>query len=181
MSSSQSVRFAAVVLLSGAVLASALGLQPSKETQDQKPAPKPDQQQEQPRERGPGGRGGQPGQGQPVGGGMKGMNRSLRTLKGQIQDASKREENLSLIGAMQIACIAAKGGKLDDVLKDAKDDGERAAKTKHFRSEMITLARLLLDVEEAILNEKYDAAQVALDKAQAQRDHGHEEFGVKED
>ena len=59
--------------------------------------------------------------------------RALRTLKGQITDASKREDNLLLINQMQVACVSAKGGKLDEVLKDLKPE-EAAAKAKEFRA-----------------------------------------------
>lgn len=111
---------------------------------------------------------------------MKGMNRALRTLKGQITDASKRDDNLQLVNQMQVACVSSKGGKLDEKLKDLKPE-EAAAKKKEFRGEMISLMRTLLDVESALLNEKYDEAQKALDKAEAARDHGHKEFGVKDD
>ncbi len=148
---------------------------------DQKPEQKQEQRQEGQRPGGQGGgRQGGPGMTASVEGGMKGMNRALRTLKGQITDASKREDNLLLINQMQVACVSAKGGKLDEVLKDLKPE-EAAAKAKEFRADLISLMRTLLEVEENILNEKFDDAQKALDKAQAARDHGHKEFGVKDD
>ncbi|HEX2837187.1 MAG TPA: cytochrome b562 [Phycisphaerales bacterium] len=177
------VRFGVAAVVAGSVLFAAAGMQNGSPRQDGgKPDQKPEQKQEQRQEgqRPGGGRQGGPGMTASVEGGMKGMNRALRTLKGQITDASKREDNLLLINQMQVACVSAKGGKLDEVLKDLKPE-EAAAKAKEFRADMISLMRTLLEVEENILNEKFDEAQKALDKAQAARDHGHKEFGVKDD
>jgi hypothetical protein len=134
----------------------------------------------QPGERGPGERG-QWGGGQNIEGAMKAMNRALRALKDQVADASKREENLKLIGQMQAGCIAAKGGRIEDALKDITDEAERTTKARHFREEMIELARTLLDVEEGLLHEKYNDAQTALAKAVKLQEEGHKEFGVKDE
>ncbi|MFO0833091.1 MAG: cytochrome b562 [Phycisphaerales bacterium] len=176
------MKYGVAALVAGAVIFAAAGMQESKPRDDHKPEQKQEQRQgERPdgqRQRGPGGQGF--GQGASVEGGMKAMNRNLRTLKGQISDASKRDENLGLINQMQVGCALAKGGKLDEVLKDLKPE-EATAKKKEFRTEMIALARTLLDVEEALMNEKYAEAQKALEKAEAARDHGHKEFGVKDD
>ncbi len=171
-------------LTAGTLLFAAVGMQNEKS----QPEKKPEQKQEH--RDGPGGpregqgdgqrRGPGMGQGASVEAGMKGMNRALRTLKGQVTDAAKRDDNLQLVSQMQIACVSAKGGKLDEKLKDLKPE-EAAAKKKEFRSEMISLMRTLLDVEAALLNEKYDDAQKALEKAEATRDHGHKEMGVKDD
>lgn len=169
------IKYGVAALVAGAVLFAAAGMQDAKPKQEQKQEQR--QEGQRPRQGGPGGFG--PGGGS-VEAGMKGMNRALRTLKGQITDASKRDDNLQLVNQMQVACVSSKGGKLDEKLKDLKPE-EAAAKKKEFRGEMISLMRTLLDVESALLNEKYDEAQKALDKAEAARDHGHKEFGVKDD
>lgn len=128
-------------------------------------------------ERGPGGE-----RGPSVEGAMKGMNRALKALKGQIADASKKDENLQLINDMQRGCIAAKGAKFE-LPKDSKpaSPDELAAIAKKFRAEMISLARQLLALEEDIIDGKTDQAKLKLDAIVELRDKEHKEFGVKDD
>ncbi len=183
MNSGRMLKSGVVALIAGSVVFAAAGMRPAQ--QDGKPAPAQDQRQEQRQDRQgqPGeGRGRGPfGQGTSIEGGMKGMGRVLRTLKDQVKDASKRDENLQLIGTMEVSCITAKGGKLDERLKDVTDEAKKTSMKKAFRADLIKLARTLLDVEQALLDEKYDDADAALKKVLEMREHGHEEFGVKED
>jgi hypothetical protein len=141
----------------------------------------------------PGGRGGQPGgegrrgQGgemrpQSAEGAMKSMNRALRTLKAQIADKAKKDENLQLINDMQRGAIGAKAAKLsDNVLDSAKDDAGKAQLLTKYRRQMLALTRTLLDVESNLLDDKFDAAKADLDKAIKMRDDGHKELGVSDD
>ncbi len=124
--------------------------------------------------------GGERGGGVSVEGGMKMMNRAMKSLKAQITDASKTEENLQLLGEMQRGCVNAKAGKLDKALKEFPED-QRAAKALEFRREMIELARVLLDAEEKVMDGKLDAAKAALEKAAMMQKKEHEEFKVEED
>jgi hypothetical protein len=138
----------------------------------------------QPRQGAPG----QPGEGGPRGAGrapsvegsMKTMGRSLRTLKDQLGDASKKEENLRLINDMQRGCIMAKGGT-PAMFGELKTDAEKTAAMDKYRRKMIELAKLLLDAESAMLDGKTDAAKTALDSAVKMRDEQHKAFGVTED
>ena len=153
----------------------------------------PDQQDEaRPREAGqrgpgrPGGPGGGrgPGAGRPISveGAMKGMDRSLRQLHRQIGDASKKEDNLRLIKDMQRACVEAKGLSLPrKVERNARDDAQKAAFAERYRKQLMTSLRVMLDIEQDIVDGKSDDAAKKLERIRKLRDDAHEELGVKED
>lgn len=110
---------------------------------------------------------------------MKGMGRALKALQAQITDKAKKAETLKLINSMQVACVSAKGAEPDPV-KKAKTDEERAAESKKFRTPMLALARKLLDMEEHVLNDQFDAAKADLDAALKMREEGHKTYNVKD-
>jgi hypothetical protein len=111
---------------------------------------------------------------------MKLMNRTLKQLRAQLSDATKRDENLRLIGEMQRGCVNAKSGKPEQILADAKDDPARAKISAEFRRELIAVMRKLLDAELSIADGKPEAAAAALDEVEKLREHAHEELGVRE-
>ena len=127
-------------------------------------------------------RGGPPGGRQvSVEGGMNGMNRAMRQLSRQVEDASKRSENLRLINDMQRWCVNAKGAPLsEEILKKAQDEDAKARLTDEFRRELIKAMRLLLDIETDIADGKGEAAKAKLAELAKLRDHAHEELGVKD-
>lgn len=141
-----------------------------------------------------GGTGGPGGEGRPQrgpGGGqnapnleasMKLMGRSLKALKASIGDASKKEENLRLVGDMQRGAANAKGLPLPEkVLSAAKTDAEKAALTLKSRTELMGLMRKQLDLEQAILDGKTEIATKLVAELAKAREDGHEAIGVKED
>lgn len=111
---------------------------------------------------------------------MKIMNRSARSLKDQIADPAKAEENLRLINDMQRGCVLAKGGTLEHVVEN-KTDAQKKDITRKFRAQMIELNRTLLDVEQNLLEGKFDAAKAAFAKAGEMQEKYHKEFGVKDE
>ena len=78
----------------------------------------------------PGGQ--RPPQGDPrnVEGAMKLINRSLRTLNRQIDDTSKKAENLKLVGDAERGAVLAKGMEPEKTPKDGRDEF-----LKKFRAE----------------------------------------------
>lgn len=111
---------------------------------------------------------------------MKVMSRSLKQLGPQIQDAAKRDENLRLINAMQQACVSAKGAALSDgVLARAKDDAERVKWADDYRRQMLACLRILVDVEQDILDGKGAPAKAKLDELIKLRDSSHDALGVR--
>lgn len=137
---------------------------------------------------GPGGRrpggagGGQPGQ-QPGGpgraanieGSMRAMNRALRELKTTVADASKRDQSLMSVYAMQAACASAKRAKPEHV------EGDPAKVQEEFRRAAFQLGKVLIDLEEQVLDGKADDAKVTIAKIEALRDEQHKKFGVKDE
>lgn len=160
-----------------AVAAGVLAWQPEgRAPRGQQPAGQPGQGDP----RGPGGPGGGRGGAPSVEAGMKGMNRPLRQLSQQIGDASKKDENLRLINDMQRGCATAKGASLPEKYLKG-DDAAKAKLAGEFRSDLIKMMRLLLDIEEDIAAGKTAEASTKLKQVAEMRDHGHKEMGVKED
>ncbi len=127
-----------------------------------------------PREGGPGG-----GQASAEGA-MKSMNRALRTLKDQVRMPEKKAENLQLINDMQRGCITAKGLKPEHGFEGLATQADKDARLLKYRTEMIALARVLLDVEADLLADRFDQAKANLDKALDMRDKSHKEYGIED-
>jgi len=113
---------------------------------------------------------------------MRSMNRPVRQLRGQIGDATKRDENLRMINEMQRGCVAAKGLPAPEgVLANVADDAAKAEKNEHYRRDLIKALRILVDMEVAVMDGKGDEASKKLDELIAARDKAHEEMGIKDD
>ncbi len=111
---------------------------------------------------------------------MKQVNRSLEQLTGQISDPAKRDENLALIGAAQRFVVSAKMLPLPPAILDkAADDAAKKLLQDDFRTDLIAVVRLMLDVEEDIAAGKGDAANAKLDTLQKKRDAAHKKLGVE--
>jgi|GEM_PF-2034413 len=180
-----------------AAMASGLDDPPQTQPSQQPQQPAPAEQPQQPRgPRGPEGRpmapeGQRPQQGQPGarGGGpvvsveaaMKIMGRSLRTIKAQAGDAEKREENLRLVNDMQRGCVTAKGGAPESILKNAASEADKAKMKDEYRKGLVSLLKKLIELEEAIGDNKGDAAKGLVDEVVKMRDEMHEKMGVKDE
>ncbi len=111
---------------------------------------------------------------------MKQVNRAMEQLAGQITDAAKRDENLALIGAAQRGAVMAKMLPLPaSILDKAADEAAKKALQDEFRTNLIAVIRLMLDVEENIAAGKGDAAKEKLDAVQKARDAAHKKLGVE--
>jgi soluble cytochrome b562 len=108
---------------------------------------------------------------------MSGINKSLRTVKRQLADASKKDENLALIEKVKKGIADTK----DMEPKKTKDQSDKAAYTKKFHEEMDGLAKTVGELETAIKAGDADAAKKALDKIYQEKEKGHKDFGVDED
>lgn len=172
------------LVVAGVMLAAGMG---------QPPVP-PEGGAGQPPARGPGGGQGQPGgrQGQPGGrqgggqgapgleGSMKGMQRSIDALKTSISDASKKDENLRLLGDAERFCAGAKNAKPTEALNEAKDEAAKTKMANAYRKHLLDVLKGLIDAEVATMDGKTAEAKAALDKVVALRDSSHKEFGVKD-
>lgn len=108
------------------------------------------------------------------------MNRALKTLKSQVNDATKKEENLKLVADMQRGCLAAKALAPEKALGKETDAAKKAEMATMYRKEMITIMTKLLAVESAILDGKGADAEKLIAEIGDLRDQGHSEFNVRD-
>jgi hypothetical protein len=110
---------------------------------------------------------------------MTAMNKSLRTLKRQISDAAKKDDNLALLGKMK--------GNLAEAIKlepkKTKDvpAAEKAAYVEKFKQELTELGKTYDQLEAAIKDGKTAEAKAIFDKISEQKEKGHKDFGVDEE
>jgi len=153
-------------------LTSASGLQP----------PGREPRGEQPRERGnrppiqPGDR-----QAPNVEGAMKVIDRSMKNLKAQLDDPSMKQDNLRQVGEAQRGAVTAKLARPGKQLDKLKNDSERAKMEVQFRRGLIDLTRKLLDLEQAIIDDKTDDAKRLMAEIVKMRDDAHKAMGVDDE
>ena len=111
----------------------------------------------------------------PLGKEMSAMNKSLRLIKRQLPDASKKAENLELLGKIKKNLEASH--KLEPA--STKDQADKTAYTAKYKEEITTLTKAMDELEAAIKADKQDEAKAALDKIQDLKSKGHEDFDVK--
>lgn len=110
---------------------------------------------------------------------MKIINKSLRTLKRQVADAAKKDENLGLIATAKKSIDASM--KLEPAkLKDIPA-AERAAYLDKYKQQMTDLGKTFDDVEVAVKAGKPDDAKKAFEKLSEQKEKGHKDFGVDDE
>jgi hypothetical protein len=109
---------------------------------------------------------------------MKTVNKSLRTLKRQAADASKKTENLELIATMQkgvAACLKLDPAKTKDV-----PAAEKAAYLDKYKAQMNDLSKTINELEAAIKADKADDAKKLFDKLSDEKEKGHKDFAPEE-
>lgn len=80
---------------------------------------------------------------------MQAMSAAFGTLRGQIGDAAKVQDNLKLLQEFEVATIAAKNTVPPTIT--ALPEAERPAKMTAYKQEMVKLLKAVLDVEDALL------------------------------
>jgi soluble cytochrome b562 len=105
---------------------------------------------------------------------MKTVNKNIRTLKRQVEDASKKDENLALIAAAKKA--------LDESLKlepaKTKDvpAGEKAAYLDKYKAQMKDVVKTFDELEAAVKAGKTDDAKKLFEKLGDEKEKGHKDF-----
>jgi hypothetical protein len=112
---------------------------------------------------------------------MKQMNRSMKRLERQVADATKKEENLKLVGEAQRGCIAAKGMVPKGPWSEETDAAKKGAALEPYRRHLIVVAHKLLDLETAIMDGKGEDAKKLMVEINKLKDDAHKEMGVKEE
>jgi soluble cytochrome b562 len=108
---------------------------------------------------------------------MTQMNKSLRTVKRQLADSSKKNDNIELIEKVKKNLDAAKTLKP----KTTEKQSDKAAYVNKYKDEMGTLEKTVDELEAALKADKPDEAKKALDKIYQIKEKGHKDFGVDED
>jgi soluble cytochrome b562 len=105
---------------------------------------------------------------------MKVVNKNIRTLKRQVDDPSKKDDNLAL--------IAAAKKSLDESLKlepaKTKDvpAAEKAAYLEKYKNEMKEVVKTFDDLEAAVKDGKTDEAKKIFEKLADEKEKGHKDF-----
>lgn len=110
---------------------------------------------------------------------MKTVNKSLRTLKRQVADAAKKDENLQLLATIKKSLEAS--AKLEPAKTKEVPAGEKAAYIEKFHKQMADLAKSFDEVEAAVKADKPDDAKKAFEKLSEQKEKGHKDFGADDD
>ena len=109
---------------------------------------------------------------------MKTMNKSLRTLKKQVADASKKDDNLALLATIKKSLDAAT--KLEPAKTKEVPAAEKAAYLDKYKAQLADLAKTYDELEAAIKADKADDVKKALDKLSEQKEKGHKDFAPDE-
>lgn len=113
----------------------------------------------------------------PLGKSMSSMNKSLRTLKRQIADPAKKEDNLALVKKINEAVVEA----CKHEPAKAKDQADKAAYLAKYKEQMDALGKSFAELETAIKEDKQDDAKKILAKLSEQKEKGHKDFGVDDE
>lgn len=110
---------------------------------------------------------------------MSAFNKSLRTLKRQAADASKKDENLALIAKIKGNLDASK--KLEPAKTKDVPAGEKAAYLAKFKDQLDGVSKSIDELEAAIKADKADDAKKIFEKLGEQKEKGHKDFGADDD
>jgi len=110
---------------------------------------------------------------------MKSVNKNLRTLKRQVADASKKDDNLALLATIKKNIAAAL--KLEPAKTKDVPAAEKAAYVDKYKQQMSDLGKSFEEIETAIKADKTDDAKKLFEKLSQQKEKGHKDFGVDEE
>ena len=112
---------------------------------------------------------------------MKAMNGSLKALKANVADASKKDENLKQVAIFQYGCAASKAAPMPgDVGKELDADAKGKLEAT-FRADLRAVMGVAMQLEEAIIAGKTDEATKLVTKLAEMRDAGHKAMGLKDE
>jgi soluble cytochrome b562 len=108
---------------------------------------------------------------------MKSINKNLRTLKKQVADPAKKDDNLQLLSTIRKSTQAAHDMDPDYI----KDKPNKADLSKEYKKQMKELDVAFEEVEKAVKDGKGDEAKAAMEKLSKLKEKGHKDFGVDEE
>lgn len=110
---------------------------------------------------------------------MSAMNKSLRLLKRQYADVSKKDENVAIVGKIKAGLDEA--AKLEP--KKTKDvpEAEKTAYLEKYKKQISELKKTYEGIETALKAGKPDEAKPLFDKLGEQKEKGHKDFGADDE
>jgi cytochrome c556 len=109
---------------------------------------------------------------------MKTINKNLRTLKRQVEDPAKKDENLALIAASKKSIDASM--KMEPAKTKDVPAGDKAAYLSKYKAQMTDLAKSYSELEDAVKAGKADEAKKIFEKLSEQKEKGHKDFAPEE-
>lgn len=109
---------------------------------------------------------------------MKAMNKNLRTLKRQVADATKKDENIQLIAGIKKSIDASI--KLQPAQTKDIPAAEKAAYLDKYKAQMTDMHKMFDELDAAVKAGKGDAAAAIFEKLSQAKEKGHKDFGADE-
>ncbi len=110
---------------------------------------------------------------------MKIVNKSLRTLKRQVADPAKKDENLALLATIKKSIEESM--KLQPAETKEIPEAEKAAYLEKYKEQMTALGKTFDEVEVAVKADNVDEAKKAFEKLSEQKEKGHKDFGADDE
>lgn len=107
---------------------------------------------------------------------MKALNKSLRTLKRQVADASKKDENVKLIAGIKKnieTSLTMQPAQTKDI-----PGAEKTAYLDKYKQQMTELGKMFDELDAAVKAGKGDAASAIFEKLSQAKEKGHKDFGA---
>ncbi|MEY2597895.1 MAG: hypothetical protein RLZZ142_154 [Verrucomicrobiota bacterium] len=105
---------------------------------------------------------------------MSAMNKAYKALKKQIEDPSKKAENLALLA--EIKKTSENSAKLEPKTAADQPAAQKAAFLEKFKAQMADYLKAVNAVEAAVTAGDAAAAKAAFDKLNDLKKKGHEDF-----
>ena len=102
------------------------------------------------------------------------INRNLRTIKRNIADPAKKQDNIAAVEKINAA--VAEASKLEP--KKTKEQSDKTAYLAKYKEQMEALSKSFQELEAAIKGDKTEDAQKLIEKLSDQKEKGHKDFGV---
>jgi len=105
---------------------------------------------------------------------MKVVNKNIRTMKRQIDDPAKKDDNLALIAAAKKSldeCLKLEPAKTKDV-----PAGDKSAYLAKYKEQMNGVVKTFDDLEAAVKAGKTDDAKKIFEKLSDEKEKGHKDF-----
>lgn len=113
---------------------------------------------------------------------MEEMGKSMRVLARGLNSADPaagKADYLEALQKMQLLAVEAKA--LVPSTMEKVPEADRPAKLAGYRADLAATIAIMLEIEQAVLSDQWDAAKEAFGKLRAARKDGHEKYAPEEE